>query len=52
MLWLVSRGIPYERAVELDHADAMAHMIILGEIPRPGEQPMVWDWLSKTFIKA
>jgi hypothetical protein len=36
----------------MDRADALAHMIMLGEIPRPGEQPMVWDWLGRQFIKA
>jgi hypothetical protein len=44
--WLVSRNVPMERAERMDHLEAKAWMIMLGEIGRPGEKRMEWDWLN------
>lgn len=45
-LYLVTRGVPYAIAVAMTDAEALAHIIIFGEI-----DGNVWDWGNMEWIE-
>ena len=47
---LVVRGVPYDRAMAMDEAEALAHLVVLREIGRPMETPVEWDWRAMRFM--
>ena len=45
-LWLVKNGVPYEKAMEMDRVELLAHSVVFGEF-----EGSTFDWRAMRWEK-